>query len=194
MEDRRRSGLPVEDEGIIALFFARSEEAIAALDRKYGGRCRTLSYHILGSREDAEECVNDAYLGVWNTVPPARPDPLLTYLLKIVRNLSLKACCRRGAARRDGGCALVLEELEWCLPGGGSAEEAVEARELARHIERFLDTLTWRERVIFMRRYAYMDPYRDIARRMGISEKNVSARISGIRRKLRAYLEERGML
>ena len=78
------------DEEIMDLFFARSEQAIRELDTKYGKICHKLSYNILNNRRDAEECVNDAYLGAWNAIPPARPDPLLAYLVKIVRNLSLK--------------------------------------------------------------------------------------------------------
>lgn len=80
----------MEDEEIMDLFFARSERAIRELDTKYGKICHKLSYNILNNRRDAEECVNDAYLGAWNAIPPARPDPLLAYLVKIVRNLSLK--------------------------------------------------------------------------------------------------------
>lgn len=80
----------MEDEDIMDLFFARSEQAIRELDTKYGKICHKLSYNILNNRRDAEECVNDAYLGAWNAIPPARPDPLLAYLVKIVRNLSLK--------------------------------------------------------------------------------------------------------
>lgn len=82
--------MTVEDEEIMDLFFARSEQAIRELDTKYGKICHKLSYNILNNRRDAEECVNDAYLGAWNAIPPARPDPLLAYLVKIVRNLSLK--------------------------------------------------------------------------------------------------------
>ena len=80
----------MEDEEIMDLFFSRSEQAIRELDTKYGKICHKLSYNILNNRRDAEECVNDAYLGAWNAIPPARPDPLLAYLVKIVRNLSLK--------------------------------------------------------------------------------------------------------
>ena len=79
----------MDDNAIIELFFARSEQAIRELDGKYGKVCHSLSYNILHSRQDAEECVNDAYLGTWNAIPPARPNPLLAFLCRIVRNLSL---------------------------------------------------------------------------------------------------------
>ena len=179
----------MEDEAIVALLWNRSPQAIEELDKKYGKLCRKLANNIVNSREDAEECVNDAYLGVWNAIPPARPHPLRAYLVKVVRNVAWKVCERRQAAKRSG-CTVALEELEGCLTDGKTVEDEVEARELARLIEAFLDTLTAKERVIFMRRYGFLDSYGEIARRVGISEKNVSVRLSRMRRKLRDYLGE----
>ena len=91
----------IGDERIIELFFERSELAIRELDIKYGKICDSLSYKIVNDRRDAEECVNDAYLGAWNTIPPAKPNPLLAYICKIVRNISLKLYYRKGAAKRN---------------------------------------------------------------------------------------------
>ena len=179
----------MEDEAIVALLWNRSPQAIEELDKKYGKLCRKLANNIVNSREDAEECVNDAYLGVWNAIPPARPHPLRAYLVKVVRNVAWKVCERRQAAKRSG-CTVALEELEGCLTDGKTVEDEVETRELARLIEAFLDTLTAKERVIFMRRYGFLDSYGEIARRVGISEKNVSVRLSRMRRKLRDYLGE----
>ena len=183
----------MEDREIIELFFLRSERAIEELDRKYGGLCRSVAWNILGSREDAEECVNDARLAAWNAIPPARPDPLRAYMVKTVRNISVKLCRRRGAAKRSPELTVAMEEMGECIPGGDTVEETLDARELAREIEGFLDTLSKKERIIFVRRYGYMDAYGDIARVLGISEKNVSARISLIRRKLREHLREGGV-
>ena len=149
----------IDDEKIIELFFERSEQGIRELDMKYGKICHNLSYNIVNSRRDAEECVNDAYLGAWNAIPPVHPNPLLSY--------------------------------EGCIADQKTVEDEIEARELARIIEAFLDTLTAKERVIFMRRYAYADTYADIAKRVGISEKNVSVRLTLIRQKMKQYLIER---
>ena len=181
----------IDDEKIIELFFERSEQGIRELDIKYGKVCHNLSYHIVGSRQDAEECVNDAYLGAWNAIPPARPNPLLSYLVKIVRNISLKIYWRKEAAKRSSHYTIALEEIEACIAAPNTVEAEIEARELARIIEAFLDTLTVKERVIFMRRYAYADTYADIAKRVGISEKNVSVRLTLIRQKMKQYLIER---
>ena len=181
----------IEDEKIIDLFFNRSEKAIQELDIKYGKVCHKLSYNILNNKQDAEECVNDAYLGAWNAIPPTRPNPLLSYIVKIVRNISLKIYWRKEAAKRSSHYTIALEEIEACIAAPNTVEAEIEAKELARIIEAFLDTLTVKERVIFMRRYAYADTYADIAKRVGISEKNVSVRLALIRQKMKQYLIER---
>lgn len=182
------------DEKIIELFFMRSEQAIRELDIKYGKVFHKLSYRIVNNEQDAEECVNDAYLGAWNAIPPARPDPLQAYVCKIVRNLSLKLYYRKNTAKRGSVYEVAMEELENYLSAPDTVEAEIEAGELAHIIEGFLDTLTVENRVIFMRRYAYLDTYSDIAARMGLSEKNVSVRLTRIRRKMKQYLMERGVL
>ena len=181
------------DEKIIELFFERSEQGIRELDNKYGKLCHTLSYNIVNNRQDAEECVNDAYLGAWNAIPPARPDPLLPYIARIVRNLSLKLYWRKEAAKRSSRYTIALEEIEACIADQKTTEEELEAKELARIIENFLDTLPPRDRVIFLRRYWFSDSYKDIAQFVGLSEKNVSVRLTRIRKKMKQYLRERGV-
>ena len=181
----------MEDEKIIDLFFVRSEQAIRELDNKYGKICHNFSYNIVNSRQDAEECVNDAYLGAWNAIPPAKPNPLLTYVCKIVRNISLKIYWRKEAAKRSSHYTIALEEIEACIADQKNIEEEIEVRELACIIESFLDTLTIENRVIFMRRYWFSDSYKDIAEFVGLSEKNISVRLTRIREKMKQYLIER---
>lgn len=181
----------IDDEKIIDLFFERSEQGIRELDNKYGAVCHNLSYNIVNSRQDAEECVNDAYLGAWNAIPPVKPDPLLTYICKIVRNISLNLYHRKEAAKRSSHYTIAMEEIEACIAATNAVEAEIEAVELAHSIERFLDTLTVENRVLFMRRYWFSDSCRDIAGFMGLTEKNVSVRLTRIREKLRQYLIER---
>lgn len=178
----------MDDEKIIALFFERDQQGIRELDIKYGKVFHNLSYNIVNSRQDAEECVNDAYLGAWNAIPPVHPNPLLAYIVKIVRNISLKVYWKKEAAKRNSTYTTALHEIEGCIADHKTVEDEIEARELARIIEEFLDTLTAKERVIFMRRYAYADTYADIAKRVGVSEKNVSVRLALIREKMKKYL------
>ena len=184
----------MEDHAIVALYWARSETAIAETDRKYGNYCWSIAWNILSNREDAEECVNDAYLGAWNAIPPAKPDPLLTYLCKMVRNISLNAYYKREAAKRSSRYTVAMEEIEACIAAPDMVEAEIEARELARIIEGFLDMLTPEDRVIFLRRYWFADRCRDIAERVGLTEKNISVRLTRIREKLRKYLIEREVL
>ena len=181
----------IDDERIIDLFFKRDQQGIRELDIKYGKTCHSLSYNITNSKQDAEECVNDAYLGAWNTIPPTRPNPLLSYIVKIVRNISLKIYWRKKAAKRSGNYKIALEEIEGCIAGPQNVEDEMEARELARIIEEFLDTLTLENRVIFMRRYWFADSYKDIAELVGLTEKNISVRLTRIREKMKQYLIER---
>lgn len=184
----------MEDEAIIELFFARSERAIKELDLKYGKVCRKISSNILHSPQDAEECINDAYLGVWNTIPPERPNPLLAFLCKIVRNLSIMRYHRNTAMKRNSYYDVAIEELESCLASPVTVEKEVEISELTHIIDSFLETLSQENRVIFMRRYWFSDTYTDIAERVGLTEKNVSVRLTRIRKQMRDYLAEREVL
>lgn len=181
----------IDDEKIIALFFQRSERAIQELDTKYGKICHNLSYNILNSKQDAEECVNDAYLGAWNAIPPAKPDPLLSYIVKIVRNISIKTYWKKEAAKRSGSYTIALQEIEGCIADQKTVGDEIEAKELAHIIEDFLDTLNQKNRVIFIRRYWFSESYKEIAKLAGLSEKNVSVRLTRIREKMKQYLIER---
>ena len=123
----------IEDEKIIELFFERSEQGIRELDMKYGKICHNLSYNIVNSRRDAEECVNDAYLGAWNAIPPVHPNPLLSYIVKIVRNISLKTYWRKEAAKRSGHYTVALEEIEGYIADQKTVEDEIEAMVAAEH-------------------------------------------------------------
>lgn len=184
----------LDDKKIVELFFNRSEDGIKELDAKYGKLCYKLSYRILNNRQDAEECVNDTYLGAWNSIPPATPNPLRTYICKIVRNLSLKLYYRKSAAKRNSEYEIAMLEMEDYLADPNTVETEVEAKELAHILESFLDTLSEENCVIFLRRYWFSDTYTEIAKHVGISEKNVSVRLTRIRKQLKAYLTEREVL
>lgn len=156
----------MNDERIIELFFERSEQAIKELDEKYGRICHSISYNILNDRHDAEECVNDAYFGTWNAIPPARPNPLLSFVCRIVRNLSLKRYEQNTAIKRNSHYDVSMEELEDCLSSVPTIEEEIAEHELIKTIEAFLDSISKENRVIFLRRYWFSDDYLDIAKRV----------------------------
>lgn len=181
----------MEDREIISLFFDRSEQAIQQLDLKYGAYCRRLSYNILRNDQDVEECVSDAYMGIWDTVPPKYPAPLLTYLCKIVRNQSVMRLKYNQAACRTQYVTVPLSELEKTLPASDDVHAEIEKRELLGILEQFLDCLTTENRVIFLRRYWFGDTYAEIAGRTGLAVPTVSVRLKKIRNELKEYLIER---
>lgn len=183
----------MDDSRIVELFLERSEQAIAELSQKYGSACSKIAENILNSREDAEECVNDAYLAVWNTVPPQRPDPLASYVFRIVRNLALNKYHANTAQKRNSRYDVALEELEDCFPSAASVEEEIEADEAAESINRFLKTLDPQSRILFVRRYWYSDSIEDLAGSVQKSKNYVSVRLSRIRKSLREYLAREGI-
>ena len=132
MGEAERGDDPVKDDQIIALFFARSQQALTELDRKYGAVCGSVARNILRNPQDAEECVNDAYLGVWNTIPPQHPDPLLTYLCRIVRNRSIKRYHANTAQKRNSSYDVALDELTQCIPATETVESTLSAQELTQ--------------------------------------------------------------
>ena len=183
----------MDDKRIVELYWERSQAAIAHTQEKYGKYCHTIAYNILYSNEDAEECCNDAYLAAWNSMPENRPTYLGGYMAKIIRNISLNRYDRNHAAKRHG-VQVVFEELEECLAAPSTVESELAQRELTQAIEFFLDSLSRENRVIFVRRYWFSDPYADIARLLGLTEKNVSVRLTRLRKELRKFLTEREVL
>lgn len=183
----------MDDGMIIELFLARSEQAISELSGKYGTACLRVAEHILNNRQDSEECVNDAYLAVWNTIPPQWPNPLLSYVCRIVRNLALKKYHENTAQKRNSIYDLALEEIADCIPSSGSVEEEVEAKELTERINCFLETLDREKRVLFVRRYWHTDSIEDLARLFHTSRHSISVRLSRLRRSLKNYLTEEGV-
>ena len=183
----------MDDTGIIDLFWARDERALTETERKYGPYCRTVSYHILKNRQDAEECVNDTWVRAWNAMPPQRPYALGAFLAKITRNLSLTRYRGARAQRRGGGqLPLILEELQDMTADG--PEQLLEASELSRLLDTFLRQLPQKDCCVFMRRYWYMDSLEDIARRYHMALGSVKSSLFRTRKKLRNYLEEEGIL
>ena len=185
----------MDDSEIIELYFQRSEEAVTQTASKYGKYCYQIAYHILSSREDSEESVNDTYLAAWNTMPPRRPNILSAFLGKLTRYISLDRWKKRSAQKRGGGqVALSLEELEECISGGDDPEKEVDRKELLRYLNRFLDALPETQRRVFVCRYWYLESIPEIAARFAFSESKVTAMLHRLREKLRARLQLEGLL
>ena len=185
----------MEDNAIVELYFARSEQAIRETEQKYGAYLNTIATNILHLPEDAEETVSDTYLAAWNTMPPRRPNILSAFLGKLTRYISLDRWKKCSAQKRGGGqVALSLEELEECISGGDDPEKEVDRKELLRYLNRFLDALPETQRRVFVCRYWYLESIPEIAARFGFSESKVTAMLHRLRGKLRARLQLEGLL
>lgn len=183
----------MEDEAIIALFFAREESAISAAQNVYGNYCFSIADSILHSREDAEECVSDTMWRAWNAIPPQRPSRLRLFLGKITRNLAFDRYRRSKAEKRGGGeVETALDELAECIPSEENIEADFDRRALSECISRFLREQPQRERQIFLRRYFYAEPVKEIAKSMGLNANHTSVLLRRTRAKLAAYLKKEG--
>lgn len=184
----------MDDSSIVALYFARSEQAIQETDTKYGGYCYSIAYNILANPEDSEESVSDTYLSAWNTIPPRRPNLLAPFLGKIVRNISIDRWRKNGALKRGGGeMPLALEELQECVASEENLEAGYEQKELVRQVRDFLARLSDTERRVFVCRYWYLDSTADIGKRFGFSESKVSSMLHRIRGRLEKHLKREGL-
>ena len=184
----------MEDEAIIALYWQRSEEAIARTQQKYGRYCHSIAYNILQNHPDSDECVNDTYMTLWGIIPPRRPSLLSALLAKITRNHALDRCKYNRAEKRGGGqVALALDELAECLPDGKSEDEYLENRALTELLNRFLASLPQKNREVFLLRYWYLCGVKQIGQKLGLSESNVKMTLLRTRRQLKALLEQEGV-
>lgn len=180
----------MDDREIVGLFWARAERAIDALKLKYGKLLFRTAMNILCDRRDAEEAENDTYLAVWDAVPPAQPNPLCAYVLKIGRNTSLKLLRSRTAQKRSS-YEVCIDELADILPDA-TLEEQTDARELGRAINRFLGTLDKTSRVLFVKRYWFGDDIPTLSKELGLTQSAASVRLHRIRNKLKDYLQKEG--
>ena len=182
----------MEDKKILELLWNRISSAIDALAAKYGQRLYLTAMNILGNHHDAEETVNDTYLALWNAIPPQRPDPLAGYVHRTGRNIALNRLRSDSAQKRNSSYDLSLDELADVIPGD-TLEDALDARELGRAIDCFLDTLSQQNRVFFLRRYWFGDSVMDLANAHAMTPNAMTVRLSRLRAQLKDYLIKEGI-
>ena len=185
----------MEDEKIVALYWARDEQAIALTKEKYESYLYTIALRILSTIEDAEESVSDTYVGAWNSMPPQKPSVLRTYLGRITRNISLKRCRYLHAQKRySGEATLALDELSEIVPDTETTESEAERKELIGAIQSFLTALNSEQRMIFLMRYWYLYSIADTAKKLGFSQSKVKMTLKRTCDSLRDLLEKEGLL
>ena len=185
----------MKDSRIILLFNQRKEEAISETAKKYGEVCRKTAGRILENQQDIEECVNDALMQLWNSIPPYHPPNLAAFLVTITRNISLDRYKYNARHKRGHGqINFVLDELSDCIHTSEDTEDAVDERLLVQSVEAFVDTLTYDARTIFVQRYLAMLSVNEIAEKYHLSESKVKVTLMRTRKKLRKYLKQEGWL
>lgn len=183
----------MEDDKIIRLFQSRDEMSISELSRKYGSICRRTAQGILGDFTETEECLNDTYMRVWESIPPAVPRSLAAFAAAITRNLALMRLRARHAEKRGGGeTALSFDELEDFVSGENSIENEAERKELIDAVNEFLRKLPKQQRQAFVRRYWGCLSVSEVAQCLGMTESNVTVTLTRVRKKLKEYLTKRG--
>lgn len=184
----------MEDNKLLDMFMRRDEQAISLTRAKYETYCTAIALKILQSWEDCEECLNDAMLAVWNSIPPNSPENLKTYLGKITRNLSFSRWRKQSAKRRGGGeLTIAMDELSQCVPDRLDLAKRVEDAQLSELINSFLRSCSKRERTIFIRRYWYVESVNDIAKKLSTSPNAIKNSLFRTRNKLKAFLEKEGI-
>ena len=191
--ERQKGGTAMDDTQIIDLYWDRDQGAITATAGKYGSFLHALSWNILRSHHDAEECVNDTYFRAWNAIPPERPSALRAWLGRITRNLSLDRWKAGRTQSRGAGMETLLGELDECIPDHRGPEQAAEERVLAECVSAFLRGQTADNRYIFLRRYWYGEDIAAIAKRLDCGESRVKSVLFRTRKALRAFLEKEGI-
>ena len=187
----QKEGIHLEDRAIIALYWARSEEAIRETAKKYTAYCGGVIRRVLGDGRDAEECLSDTWLGAWNAIPPQKPERLPPFLGKIARNTALDRYDYNRAQCRNSGFEAVLEELADCV-SGTPMDEALDLRQLGEAISDYLEKTSPAARLTFLRRYWYCDSIAEIAAGTGFSQAKVKSLLHRTRKGLREHLQKEG--
>ena len=192
IENIFEEGNIIDDKKIIELYFERNEQAIKETDIKYGKLCHKIAYNILNNLQDSEECVNDTYLGVWNKIPPTRPDNFKAYISKIVRSISIDKFRKQKAKKRSADMVMALDELTEVLPDERHAPGRND-EEIGKLIRIFLRKQKEEVQRVFVLKYFYFESNRAIAEKYGFTERKVTNMLARTRNKLKKYLIEEGI-
>lgn len=183
----------MEDKEIVELFLSRNEDALKETEHKYGGFCRYIAKNVLSYMEDVEECINDALLTAWNRIPPVIPESLKAFMGKMVRDMAITKYRASHAQKRYSGMDLLLSELEDCIASDMDVEKNIERAELTEILNRWLESLSKEDRVLFIKRYWYGISCKELAFSYGCTQNNMAQKMFVLRKNLKTALEKEGI-
>jgi RNA polymerase sigma-70 factor (ECF subfamily) len=180
----------MDDKELVAMLFDRSKEAVDVISKQYGSLCEKVVCSVLGDDEDAKECVNDVWLAVWNSIPPNNPDCLPAYINKIARRIAISRYRYNTRKKRDSGYTVAFSELEECIPDNSQRADNDNEARVKSILSDFVRSLDGETRVLFVRRYLYLESVQELAKRYDLKENNISVKLHRARKKLRKLLEK----
>lgn len=192
-EGQNKGGVYLEDKQIVNLYFSRKEQAISETKSKYSSFCRKIAFNILSNNEDTDECENDTYLKMWNSIPPNRPASLKAYIGKITRNIAIDLWKKNHTQKRNTGIEILFSELEDVISSTSQIENEYELAELTSTINKWLSTLSKQEQSLFVLRYWQGESVKNIAKQWNTSPGKLSSKLFRLRKSLKSALEKEGI-
>ena len=185
----------MDDSKIVDLYLMRNEDAIRQTYLKYGKQLRSIAINIVQDSSDAEECENDTYTKVWDSIPPHEPRTyLFAFLARITRHISLDLRKYKNRQKRTAVIVELSAELEQCIPAPTVEVCQMSDEGFGELINLFLWELDEDTRNVFIRRYWFLDSIAQIAERFQMSESKVKSMLFRTRSKLKKYLEKEGVV
>ena len=189
-----KSSQVISDDEIVRLYWERNELAINQTDIKYGQFLLRIARNILHDNSDCEECQNDTYYGIWNSIPPNKPKVFPAYITKIMRNTAIDKLKERTRKKQiPTDMKIPIEELEFTLSDCGSPETEYSAKELGDIINKYLFTLSPRQQYVFIGRFYICDTLEVIASELDVNVSTVQRETEKIKQGLKSYLERNGI-
>ncbi len=184
----------ISDEQIVELYWQRDQQAINETDVKYGKMLFRIAYNILHDRLDSDECKNDTYLGIWDTIPPTRPVVFPAFITQIMRYIAIKRYKQKTSQKRiPSEMTVSLDEIGDILNGDDTPDSELTAIELGRLISAFIRTLSDRQQYIFIGRYYMAETIEYLAEHLHVGVATVHRDIEKIKAGLKNYFERNGV-
>ena len=189
-ESAARKQSKAEEIRLITRVADGDETALRALHDRFGGLLVALAQRILGSREDAEDVVQEVFLQVWRQADRyrAKRSSVSTWLVMITRSRAIDRHRSRSVVRRTTE-TMVDQGM---IPTHASAEghSAVLLFERQKSLRRVLAQLPREQREVLDLAYFAGLTQREIAERTGIALGTVKTRTLLAMRKLKNALQD----